>query len=458
MSAAVFPLRRRSLVAVVAGVALVTLLQTLEVFGWAPVRWTSVSALSRETLFLTGPLVCGIGAWTAHVNTTVVTTFAPGRAWQFIVNHHLRVVAPAVALGFALGLTPAFAAAATRATSGGPNVVVVLSGLAGVALLFVVGYLVGSRVGAPTGVVVAVVVGFVLTAGLMVLSDVISSAGPVISLFSVIPFWTFPLSRGSHEVWQVAAFRGVFLLGLAVATAILIPRLLDLRFAARRTKSFVVAKVLGPVAALGMLALIVQPAVAAPDVRPPIACRQIDAGSVCVYQEESAILGDAATAIDETVDRFGLGQLTGRFTSIRPEQLAKPLAPGDMVFTPQVIYDRSWFIRDLWFETARGISGVSECSRLLFETYGLEYHNTAPTSALESEAWAQILAAEMARRMGAQDEWAVLPRDQGIAGWPATTRLRKLLADKSDRELRTWLTEHADDLRGCTARPEQLAP
>jgi hypothetical protein len=455
--AAVFPLRLPALAGVVVSVAMVTLLQTGHVFGWAPVRWTLVSALARETLFLTGPVVCAIGAWSARVNTTVVTTLAPARSWTFIVNHHLRVVAPAVMLGFTLGLAPAFARAGSRATSGGLDIMVVLSGFAGLALMLVVGYLAGAMVGAPTGIVTAGVVGFVLTGGLMVLSDALTSSGLPMSLFSVMPFWSFPLSRGSHEVWQLAAFRTVLFLGLAVATAMLAPRLLDLRFASRRTKSLVIATILSPAATLGLLALILQPAVATPDTDPPISCRDINAGSVCVYAEEDAILADAARAISETVDRFGPGALSGRFSSVKPDQQPEPLAQGDMVFTPQVHYDRAWFVEALWYDTARGISGSSECDRVLFERYGPEYYNTAPLQAREADVVAQTIAAEIAQRMGAQaDGTLVLPRDEGTEDWPATRRLEEALAAKSDPELRTWLSEHADDLRSCTVRPEQL--
>lgn len=457
MKDVVFPLRWPEVVGVVVCVAAVTLFQTGHVFGWAPVRWTAISALARETLFLTGPVVCAIGAWFARVNTTMVTTLAPTRSWAFIVNRHLHVLAPAVMLGFALGLAPAFLVAAFRATSGGPSIMVVLSGFAGLALMLVAGYLVGARIGAPTGVVSAAVAGFVFTAGLMVLSDALTSGGIPMSLFSVMPFWTFPLSRGSHEVWQVAAFRTLLFTGLAIATVILVPRLLDLNFASRRSKTLVAARILIPGATLGLVALILQPSVAMSHPDPPISCRGINVGSVCVYEEEKAILGDAARAISETVDRFGPGALSGRFSSVKPEQQSEPLAAGDVVFTPQVQYDRTWFVEALWYDVARGVSGSSECDRLLFDRYGPEYYNTAPAAAREADVLAQTVAAEIAQRMGAQaDGILVLPRDEGTEDWPATRRLEEALAGKSDLELRDWLTENADDLRSCTARPEQV--
>ena len=458
MSARMFPMRAGGLLVIGVAVALVTAAQTSSLFGWAPVRWAEVNAQARVCLFLSGPLVCAIGAWGSRINTTVVTAQAPGRPWRRIVTHHLKVLGTVTSAGYAAGLAPALVLASRRSTAGGPDIVVLASGFAGLLVFLTLGYAIGSFIRFPISSVGALAAGFFCSGGLMLLSDVLTSAGLPLSLFSVIPFWAYPLARGAHEVDQIAAFRLVFLAGAAVSLSTVLPHLLDLRRDSRRTRVRKSASTLGPVTVLALVAVIAQPSVAVADRSPDIICRQIVAGSLCMYAEEAELLPAASGVIDSTTGAFGSGVLSGRFTSVRAGQVDPPLHPDDLQFVPQVDEDEQWFIDSLKLDTARGISGSFACSIHLQELYGSDYMNRAPLADRDAAVAIEMVAQQIAERVGvATTDVLILPSDDGASDFPETTRVMRALGSMTNNDLQDWVSDHADGLQSCALDLDEFA-
>ncbi|MDR3360723.1 MAG: hypothetical protein LBO20_08790, partial [Bifidobacteriaceae bacterium] len=149
MSAAVAPLSARFVVlaAVASGAAVA--LGSASLLSWGPLRWVEVSAAFRQALGFGGPVAALVGCYSARVFHSVVCGVAPGRGVRAVARRHLGVLGVAVGLGYVAGLAPVVGLATAKATAGGPDLLVMASGLALAWAWLAAGFLLGALVRFP---------------------------------------------------------------------------------------------------------------------------------------------------------------------------------------------------------------------------------------------------------------------------------------------------------------------
>ncbi len=137
------------LLATIAAVAVASavLIHGWSLITWPVADWVSVSAEFHESLVVAGPLLAGCSAWVAGSFTgrrSIVCPASATRSGVPIVVRQSVVLIGAGLLGYAVGLTPILVSTATRATVGGPDLLVLAGSVCALAVFVPVGYLVGA--------------------------------------------------------------------------------------------------------------------------------------------------------------------------------------------------------------------------------------------------------------------------------------------------------------------------
>ncbi|WP_026877185.1 DUF5336 domain-containing protein [Jiangella gansuensis] len=280
-------------------VALAVLIHSWSLINWPVADWVSVSAEFHESLVVAGPLLAGCAAWTAGVFTgrrSVVCPPSAARSGVPIAARHLTVLVAAGLLGYALGLAPVLVSTATRATMGGPDLLVLMGSVAALGAFVAIGYLAGAALPRSLSVVAAVIVSFAF----------VLAGGGGSTAWALSPVWLTGLAvAGYQENTTLSLFRLLFFVLLAVCCATAAARWVFGRSPTSLRTSTSGLLVLALPAALAMIAVNrpIDPLVR--DVAAPRACEDVGHVQVCVHQANTAILDPLTQVVSRTLDAAG---------------------------------------------------------------------------------------------------------------------------------------------------------
>lgn len=444
----VAPLSPSGLLLVLVVIIVLVALQSSAGAHWGPLRWSETSAAFRESTAFAGPVAAAAAAWTARVRHLVVCGAVPGRGWPDVVRRHLLVLLPTVLLGMLVALVPAVAQTASRASVGGLDVLVALSGVLSLVAWVATGYLMGSLLSARTGAALTLFGGLLVTVALPVASDALTADGAPRSLYSFSPVWGMSIRVGWEEVPSTAAFRCVLALTVAAA-AIAVTMSLDdtgKRSGGTSPRWFSFLP-LGAPALLVVAALMVQPHLLEPRDSGGDVCAAAGSVTVCLSDEEAALVPTAVSAVSEVLSLAGEHVPVDRLVWADSAERNSPrtvVTGGDRPRT-QAEY-RAMFVRDF----SSGVAGVPSC----WARAEAEVEPGAPIPAELSDAWATsaLVASALQVRLGVtpSDDPVYLDPDTGAAAATAVSSL-------DTHELRLMIGSHQAALSACRSSLADIA-
>lgn len=433
------PLSIRLLVTLALTTAILAAVRLSWVDSFAPTRWTATSAAFREATAFAGPAAAAVAASTAGVRHLLVCGRAPGRGWPAVGRRHLLLLMCATVLGYLLGLVPATLDASLHATAGGPDVLVMVSGLAAMCGWVSVGYLLGALLRPRVGPVIVLVFSFIVVLGLRLASDALTAGGKPRSLLSFAPTWGFDIPVGWHEVSSVTWVRIALALAVVVASGMIVSSLdsagegQSLRSLARTSLPLV-----APLVLVG-IAFFAQPLLMERTAGHASICEVVSTTTVCMNDEEAVLMPVAEAAATDVV------ALVGGATTVRMmvgEGVDGADGPrvvstgGDRPVTEEGY--RAMFVRDL----SAGVGGLPGCwARIASEV---------PTGAVIPKELADALAASTLVATSIQIRLDVQPDESPIfldpdAGAAATAFVTAL----DDEAFGAWLSAHAETFAAC---------
>lgn len=401
-------------------------------WGWEPIRWTVVSASFRECTVLLGPVLAGAAAWTARVRHLVVCGPVPGRSWPAVAGRQLRLLLAVSVAGYLLGLAPVVVLAASRATAGAPDLLVMASGLALVAAWVCTGYAVGVLV---RGVAAPAVAAALAVALAIVGHGVSASLETVVSTYPVVPVWMWDAGIGRQENPVVSAFRVVFLLAIGLAMVVI-------ALTARRDGWVQRATGLWPLAApaaLGVVVVLAQPPIFVADPDAEAVCESVDGVQVCLNTEQAELLGPVADRVHRVLDISGPGMLTGRVLGRSLDASAQ----GDVAIGNHVVTSTDAFLDTVTETVAATVLGREVCRNK-------EY--------LDGTEWVIPEGVSASSRVSDTISDVVVRRAEGLDLHPADadSEIDVVIASWSDAELREWVAAHHDQLAECALSAQDV--
>lgn len=338
-----------------------------------------------------------------------------------------------------LGLAPLVVQTAARASVGGLDVLVALSGAIGLLAWLSVGYLAGSVLPARTGAALTLFGGLLVTVALPVASDALTAGGAQRSLYSFAPVWGMSIPVGWQESSSTAAFRSVLAATVVVAAVMVTLSLDDTSRPGGVLRHPALLLPLGAPAVLVVVALVVQPRLLEPRPSAADVCSSPSPVSVCLSDEEESLMPTAVSAVDDVLSLVGPQVSVGRLVwagSVEHDSPGVVVTGGDRP-TTQADY-RAMFVRDF----SSGATGVPACwARAEQETASGE---SVPAEL--SDAWAAsvLVASSLQVRLGASpsDPPVFLDADAGAAA-------ETYVASLDDHGLRLLIEAHRGALSTC---------
>lgn len=246
--------------------------------SWRYPEWVKTSAAVHEQLALAGPLAAGTASYYAAKlsgRRSLLSLGSSSRIGLASVLRHCLMLASWFTVVYATALAPIVIDTARGATAGGPDLLVIASGLLGMVTVVILGYTLGLVVPSTLFAPVAAAVAFLF---LQLPNYYSSSWAGVIPLQGVVP------TLGRLENPPVVAYRLLF---LTVLTAVLVlggARFLRMRHArgpASRAGAF--TGLVLPVV-LAVFPLVRAPALFAFEQSPPAVCQEERGVQVCTHQ------------------------------------------------------------------------------------------------------------------------------------------------------------------------------
>lgn len=264
-----------------------------EVTNGLAVVWVTVSSNVKESLFAAGP-TAGFAALMVAIrfNTpkSIILPVSAVRAGSRSVSRHLTVITAVAALSLMLGQIPAIVAASSRATYGGPDLLVAVSAIPVLAAYVSVGYLVGTMFPNWRGAVV----GGLSLIGMSLVGGMTGS-----QWWSVAPVWTYGLTRaGFHDSLPLTLFRVFFFTFVTAIAGCTSSALVSRRNGPSHRRVALIARNLTPLLLLALVAGVRPPAIQHRELSPPTICEVVSHASVCVHAAHSDLL-PALAAISE---------------------------------------------------------------------------------------------------------------------------------------------------------------
>lgn len=406
-----------------------TYLESRIVADWTYIDWVLLSAIPRTmplwTPMITMMAAAAIGAATSNARSPMgsLTAARPGLE---IVGRPATVVSSVWTLAFVVGLLPHLLVGASRATTGGPDWLVLLSGVLGFLWFTLAGMALGVLV--PTMVVVPLVG---VVAAVMTYSQGLDQ-----TLSTVLPVVQGPwASWGAYETTTLSLARSALfaltggLLLVAAASARAGRRPLPLLPPVRSLAALLPI----PVLAGSMVAIDVVRSVEAPP--PQQVCREVETVRICVPRAAEDELPELAETTARMLSAYGrpitdvplmVGSVVVDRRGVRGD--GRSAAPSVILHfypDPQVRLQRTW-------EAAAALSGVRAC-----------------TDSLDSRAVAEAIAVWLLDQAGRTKVIEVFQNDRSRA-----------LADRLDNAGRTrvqrWIADHNQGIRDCKVLPRQL--
>lgn len=280
------------LLALAGGVALLTFTGSYSLMQWAYADWVAVSGTSREALVYAAPFSAGLAAWVAGRYLRPRSVMCPpssARSGMPVVVAQLRLLCAAALIGWCAGLVPLLVFTASRATYGGPDVLVIL-GSAAVLVSFVTsGYLIGCV--APRAVSIIASVTLAFTAILLV-----DTWG-----LAVAPLRLATPAAGQYETGALAAFRVLFFLVLSIFVVASAARIVLDRSTSRDASAFAGLLLLVPPLILGGVAKATAPVSVAREAGTVPRCAMTHHIRVCVHPAKSVLLEPLTQTVDQVL-------------------------------------------------------------------------------------------------------------------------------------------------------------
>lgn len=300
----------------------VTLVGTVDMQSWAFQEWERTSSEFMWQLALAGPVAAAGATYYAGRLSAPTRVFAVrpgGRPAAAVLRRHLLLLLGAVLGGYALALAPLLWTTAGAAQSGGPDLLSMTTGVVGLVVAVLLGYLVGAwgrtAVLAPATFVGVLGLSVVGTTGLSRLSPVPERV----------------LALGERPSAPLFAFRlAVLVLLAAVAVALAHSLLATGR---RQVPRALLPALLVLAAALTVPALR-QPGVSSYDPDPPTVCRESAGVEYCVHAGHRAQLEEFVAGGTGVVRTWG--SAPERVRLVHERALLGTGRPGQQVVRPSI--------------------------------------------------------------------------------------------------------------------------
>ncbi|MFG3702318.1 hypothetical protein ACGF5C_31190 [Micromonospora sp. NPDC047620] len=300
----------------------VVLSGTYDMFSWPYQEWTRTSSEFMWQLAITGPIAAAAATYYAGRLTPPSRIFAQrssARPVSAILNRHLCLLLSSHLIGYVLAFVPLLVLTAGKAQHGGPDILVILTGLVGLATATVLGYLTG--IWSRTAVMSSL--SFVLLLGV----TVIGTTG--MSALSPVP--THVLTLGEQASRPLLIYRLIFLAIVSLAAAQI--SLALLRSTSRKP----------PLAALVAVPMVMlfalgpslrQPTVSVYRADAPRACTAKAGVEYCVHEGHRRQLVAFVTGGSEVVAAYGFAPERAR--RIYDRALLGTAAPNELVIWPSL--------------------------------------------------------------------------------------------------------------------------
>lgn len=338
---------------------------TAQMLGWNYVDWPAVSALPSSSLIFLGPTAAGAASYVTAVlwnRRSAYDALSAARPGASIAVTHLTGLSVPPLLGLLVGLTPALALAATRATGAEPEWVLIV--YAPFVLLFFV------VAGAALGVVLPLrytpLAVFVGAAAVAFLGSFVPSNNP--SMRFVTPVLVGDSRVGLSAIPSTWLWRTILLCLATGAIAWLMTQVTATRY---RPAYWLIALaplavtlvVIGAVASFGPRLYGLTPNLG-------LSCTSIQGVEVCVADAQLAALPSVAQAVSDTIEVVGgppPGLQTVRSDILNPNRRPppEPWVDDSPDGTVWVSVTASNDLRDaVAYPLASYLSGIAKCEEL----------------------------------------------------------------------------------------------
>ncbi|MEU5950511.1 hypothetical protein ABZ793_33920 [Micromonospora sp. NPDC047465] len=300
----------------------VVLSATSGMYSWPYQEWTRTSSEFMWQLAITGPIAAAAATYYAGRVTPASRIFAQrssARPVSSILNRHLGLLLSSHLIGYVLAFVPLLVLTAGKAQYGGPDVLVSLTGLVGLATATVLGYLTG--VWSRTALMGSL--SFVLLLGLTIVGTTGTSA------LSPVP--TRVLTLGEQASRPLLIYRLIFLAIVTLAAAQI--SLALLRSTSRKPP--LAALVAVPVVMLFALGpSLRQPAVSVYQADAPRTCTTKAGVEYCVHEGHRRQLAAFVEGGSEVVTAYGFAPERAR--RIYDRALLGTAKPNQLVIWPSL--------------------------------------------------------------------------------------------------------------------------
>lgn len=410
-------------------ILLVVVGTTVDMLSWRIAAWVRTSAAAHEQLLYAGPLgaaaSCYVAARLFKQRNSLPT---PTPAWTpATILRHYSLLCGWFIGSYTLGLIPLFIDTAVDATAGNPDIVAILVGLLGMALMVALGYFSGTLI--PRLAIIPIVA--LATFFLLQVPHYYSSAWA-----ALLPVQAGAPPVGRVENPTVATYRILFL-AVFIAAAVASTHTLARNHAPslRRSRMRALLWFVVPATMIPMV-FVRTPALWAFEHDPPQACQSTNAVKVCVHQAHIRDLSTLVAVTQQIIEQYG--RPPENLTQVRDIALD---IEGDSL-TPDVVWVNISPIRPIQERTAHEIvehvAGVNAC----LSANG----DTALTTTVSNRL----------RFADALTEWLLSQAHLTGLGHRATSHLRapfpipELRGDESPAEIQAWIARHSKDITSCT--------
>ncbi|MER7114540.1 hypothetical protein ABT332_08615 [Saccharomonospora azurea] len=402
-------------------VLVIVLSGTWESLSWPYQEWQYTSAQFHQQTALAAPACAAWAAVVAGRLTSPSRIFAPAvgqRMGAPVVRQHLVPLGAVLVGSYLLGLAPLVAVTVIDAEFGGPDLLVMLSGLLGISASITVGYLIGVLARSAFIAPVAFLLFFAFT--------VLGSTGDTYA--AVVPVLRIDPELGQVENPAMVLFRCAFFLLVTIAAAMIAAQVLAHRAPrARRGWTTTAALTAVPVA-LAVLGVSTTPDLFRLPADPPRQCAERHGIEYCVHQGHASQLDDLITALDPIFTARGPQEQIERVHD-RALLFADPLGVPETTYV--VVLGPAHPPAEEAFAVADMLTGFDVCTERYPDELGGESGGDHPVE-----------------------------RARDLAAWleqnPLALHDTNPFKDVDTDTMREWITTHSEEIRTCSLDTVEL--
>ncbi|EHY89344.1 hypothetical protein SacazDRAFT_02441 [Saccharomonospora azurea NA-128] len=403
-------------------VLVIVLSGTWESLSWPYQEWQYTSAQFHQQTALAAPACAAWAAVVAGRLTSPSRIFAPAAGQRMgapVVRQHLVPLGAVLVGSYLLGLAPLVAVTVIDAEFGGPDLLVMLSGLLGISASITVGYLIGVLARSAFIAPVAFLLFFAFT--------VLGSTGDTYA--AVVPVLHIDPELGQVENPAMVVFRCVFLLAVTIVAAMVAAQVLAHRVPRPRRGWTTTAALTAIPVALAVLGVSTTPDLFRLPADPPRQCAERHGIEYCVHQGHASQLDDLITALDPAFTARGPQEQIERVHDralLWSDPLAVPETTHVVILSPGNTITGS----EPYFAAGR-LAGMDACDKKYPEKVGGNSGGEHPYDrAVDLAAW--------------------LERN------PLALHDTNPFKDVDTDTMREWITTHSEEIRTCSLDTVEL--